>query len=883
MDDLENVVGRVKISVRSLVEFILQSGDLDNSQGTFEPDAMQEGTRLHKKIQKSMGRDYAAEVSMSLASKVEYDGEVFEITVEGRADGVISLISQEEKISAGIETQKDAEKTESSKTSETVTNGPVLLALKPSGGVEVLEGAEEQPVFSAEKEELTDCQVLKESEKTQSFSLTDKKKSEVKRSSIVIDEIKCVCQELSSIKEMRPVHRAQAMCYASQYAIRYGHKRIGIQLTYCNIQTEKIKRFEEEFSHEELVEWYHSLLLQYAKWVSWQHRWSIVRDASMKQLAFPFQYRPGQKELAASVYRTILREKNIFIEAPTGVGKTISTLFPAIKAFGEGLVEKVFYLTAKTITRTVAEETFRILAEQGLKMKLVTLISKEKSCILEKPECNPGKCERAKGHFDRVNDAVYDMLTHEEGITRELISQYAEKHCVCPFEMCLDVASWADGVVCDYNYVFDPNVYLKRFLAGDKKQNYVFLIDEAHNLVERGREMYSAVLYKEDFPKVKQWIKDQSPRMMKHLDACNSAMLRYKRECDELEVWENAGELPVLVMRLIAEYEEFFKEHKSFDGREEVIKLYFDLRHFINIHDRLDENYLIYSDYAENGHFRMVLRCMDPSKNLGECLKKGRSAVFFSATLLPVNYYREQLGGSEQDYAVYAPTPFSHEKRLLMVGTDVSTKYSRRSEDEYGKILAYIEIAVRARKGNYMVFFPSYQLMEELYERAKGRIKNILIQRGTMTEQEREEFLAAFEENPAEGVVGFCVMGGIFSEGIDLKKDRLIGAVIVGTGLPMVCNERELSRGFFDERNGHGFDYAYLYNGMNKVQQSAGRVIRTVDDTGIILLLDERFLNQQYQELFPREWFPYERVRLSTVENVIRTFWNSMDAKESSE
>ncbi len=883
MDDLENVVGRVKISVRSLVEFILQSGDLDNSQGTFEPDAMQEGTRLHKKIQKSMGRDYAAEVSMSLASKVEYDGEVFEITVEGRADGVISLISQEEKISAGIETQKDAEKTESSKTSETVTNGPVLLALKPSGGVEVLEGAEEQPVFSAEKEELTDCQVLKESEKTQSFSLTDKKKSEVKRSSIVIDEIKCVCQELSSIKEMRPVHRAQAMCYASQYAIRYGHKRIGIQLTYCNIQTEKIKRFEEEFSHEELVEWYHSLLLQYAKWVSWQHRWSIVRDASMKQLAFPFQYRPGQKELAASVYRTILREKNIFIEAPTGVGKTISTLFPAIKAFGEGLVEKVFYLTAKTITRTVAEETFRILAEQGLKMKLVTLISKEKSCILEKPECNPGKCERAKGHFDRVNDAVYDMLTHEEGITRELISQYAEKHCVCPFEMCLDVASWADGVVCDYNYVFDPNVYLKRFLAGDKKQNYVFLIDEAHNLVERAREMYSAVLYKEDFPKVKQWIKDQSPRMMKHLDACNSAMLRYKRECDELEVWENAGELPVLVMRLIAEYEEFFKEHKSFDGREEVIKLYFDLRHFINIHDRLDENYLIYSDYAENRHFRMVLRCMDPSKNLGECLKKGRSAVFFSATLLPVNYYREQLGGSEQDYAVYAPTPFSHEKRLLMVGTDVSTKYSRRSEDEYGKILAYIEIAVRARKGNYMVFFPSYQLMEELYERAKGRIKNILIQRGTMTEQEREEFLAAFEENPAEGVVGFCVMGGIFSEGIDLKKDRLIGAVIVGTGLPMVCNERELSRGFFDERNGHGFDYAYLYNGMNKVQQSAGRVIRTVDDTGIILLLDERFLNQQYQELFPREWFPYERVRLSTVENVIRTFWNSMDAKESSE
>ncbi len=809
---------QVRISVRGLVEFILRHGDLDNSAGYSDPDAMQEGTRLHKKIQKSMGSFYEAEVPMTMASEVEYDGEWFEITVEGRADGVMTVKE------AGGRT-------------ETMLGGTM---------------AEGKPGFGA------------------SESFVD---TACPTPCIMIDEIKCIYQDLQHVKEIRPMHRAQAMCYASQYVIRHDLPLIGLQLTYCNIGTEQIKRFQETYTKGELTEWYDGLLHEYAKWVSWQYQWGLVRDASMKQLVFPFPYRPGQKELAAGVYRTILREKKLFIEAPTGVGKTVSTLFPAIKAFGEGLVEKIFYLTAKTITRTVAEETFRILTEQGLKMKLVTLTSKEKICILEKPDCNPALCERARGHFDRVNDAVYDMLTHEEGITRELILQYAEKYQVCPFEMCLDVTTWADGVICDYNYVFDPKAALKRFFADGRRNEYVFLIDEAHNLVERARDMYSAVLYKEDFLAAKRLLKEKSVRMARQLDACNTALLKMKRECDEMEVWENAGELPLMLMRLLSESEEFLQEHKSFDGREQVLQLYFDVRHFMNIHDRLDDNYLIYSDYSESGDFRVTLKCMDPSANLSQCFKKGRSAIFFSATLLPVRYYREQLGGGEEDYAIYAPTPFEREKRLLMVGADVSTKYSKRGEEQYGRIVGYIEAVTQAKKGNYMVFFPSYQMLELIYGRVQGRIPNILPQQSAMTEQEREEFLEAFVGAPKEGVVGFCVMGGIFSEGIDLKNDRLIGTIIVGTGLPMVCNERELFRGFFDRRNGQGFDYAYLYNGMNKVQQSAGRVIRTVEDEGVILLLDERFLNRQYQELFPREWFPYETVSLGTVGEKIREFW----------
>lgn len=829
---------QVRISVRGLVEFILRHGDLDNSSGYSDPDAMQEGTRLHKKIQKSMGAFYEAEVPMTMASEVEYDGDWFEITVEGRADGVMTLNEPD---------------------SGTGKNEPERTWTENTKGRSVQETA---------------------AEGTQGDAAAKQPETEL-RPHIIIDEIKCVYQELLHVKEIRPLHRAQAMCYASQYVIRHDIPQIGIQLTYCNIETEAVKRFRESYTKEELTEWYDGLLREYAKWVSWQYRWGLLRDASMKRLTFPFTYRPGQKELAAGVYRTILRERKIFIEAPTGVGKTISTLFPAIKAFGEGLIEKIFYLTAKTITRTVAEETFRILSEQGLKMKLVTLTSKEKTCVLEKPDCNPALCERARGHFDRVNDAVYDLLTHEAGITRELILQYAEKYCVCPFEMCLDVTTWADGVICDYNYAFDPNVALKRFFAGDRRNEYVFLVDEAHNLVERAREMYSASLCKEDFLAVKGLLKEKSARMVKRLDACNSAMLKLKRECDEVEVWESAGELPLMVMRLIAEYEDFLQEHKSFEGRDQALQLYFNARHFMNIHDRLDDNYLIYSDYSENGHFRLTLKCMDPSENLSQCLKKGRSAVFFSATLLPVRYYLEQLGGTEEDYAIYAPTPFAQEKRLIMIGADVSTKYSKRGEEQYERIVGYIEAVTQAKRGNYMVFFPSYQMMELIYERAKERVPNILLQQSSMSEQEREAFLDDFVSAPQEGVVGFCVMGGIFSEGIDLKNDRLIGTVIVGTGLPMVCNERELFRGFFDRRNGQGFDYAYLYNGMNKVQQSAGRVIRTVEDEGVILLLDERFLSRPYQELFPREWFPYETVRLSTVGGTLKKFWERERAEGS--
>ncbi len=806
---MQDNIHEIKISVRNLVEFILCSGNLDNTRARYDGvDAMQAGSRIHRKLQKQMGVNYTAEVPLSIKIPIKKEDISFELTIEGRADGII-------------------------------TNNRII---------------EEFSVLIYEEEEEEDPP------------------------EVVIDEIKGVYMELSHLTSPIGVHKAQAMCYAYIYAREQKYSRIGIRMTYCNLKTENLKYFEETFTYEELSLWFDNLVSEYAKWAAWQIKWRDSRNAAIKKLEFPFPYREGQKELVTGVYKSILRKKKLFIEAPTGVGKTISTVFPSIKAMGEGIGEKIFYLTAKTITRTVAEDTFQLLKDKGLHFKVVTITAKEKICILDKPDCNPASCPRAEGHYDRVNDAVYDLLLNENDITREYITSYAEKHCVCPFEMGLDTTLWADAIICDYNYTFDPNVYLRRFFANEKGNDYIFLIDEAHNLVDRARQMYSAVLYKEDFLYVKRLVKDKSSRLIKYLDYCNNDLLRMKRECDDFEVLDNVDGFCMHLISLMEEYEVFLEEGFINEGKEEIIKLYLDIRHFLNIYELKDDCYTIYTDYEEE-RFKIKLQCMDPSKNLRGCMDKGRSTILFSATLLPIHYYMEQLGGTKEDYAVYAPSTFLKENRLIMIGNDVSTKYTRRNENEYRKILDYIKGFTSAKIGNYMVFFPSYQLLQEIAVLAEGELEGTVIQNSNMTEGEKELFLEEFVENPKTSRIGFCVMGGIFSEGIDLKNNRLIGAVIVGTGLPMVCNERELFRGYFDQRNGKGFDYAYLYSGMNKVLQSAGRVIRTKEDVGAILLLDDRFTQKQYSNLFPREWFPNILVNLNSMKKYLKELWSNADVK----
>ena len=775
---------RIRISVRNLVEFIFRSGDIDNRIGKgAQKEAMQEGSRMHRKIQGRMGMEYRAEVPL----KLEVPQEQYVLALEGRADGII--------------TNADG---------------------------------------------------------------------------VTVDEIKCMYTDVTRFEEPIFVHKAQAMCYAYIYALQNGLDQISVQLTYCDLDTEEICRFEEAFSFFWLERWFQDMMEAYRKWTDFQFAWRKIRQTSIQTLEFPFPYREGQYKLVGDVYRTIHRKKILFIQAPTGTGKTISTLFPAIRAVGENLGDKIFYLTAKTITRTVAKDTCDLLKAKGYRGKVIVLTAKEKMCPCEEMDCNPSNCLRAKGHYDRVNDAVYDLITTEEDFTRERMQAQAEKYQVCPFEMSLDASLYADIIICDYNYVFDPNVYLKRFFSEEEKGDYIFLVDEAHNLVERGREMYSAVLVKEEILTVKKLVRGKDRKLEAALEKCNRQMLEWKRECETYTIYESIGAFAFSLMRLMSLLDIFLQSRGEMPERKEVTEFYLNLRHFMNMFERVDENYVLYSDFDETDRFCLHLYCVNPSVNLQECLERGKSTIFFSATLLPVNYYKNLLSSKKDNYAVYADSAFREEQRLLFIGRDVSSLYTRRTLGEFHRIALYIQQVLRAKKGNYLIFFPSYRFMEDVYEQflaVNEQEADCMMQSGNMNEADREEFIQEFSNPRGKSLAAFCVLGGIFSEGIDLKEDLLIGVLIVGTGLPQICNQREILREYYQEENGQGFDYAYQYPGMNKVLQAAGRVIRTASDRGIIGLLDDRFLRSDYRQLFPREWSQYEVHTLDSLPGALEAFW----------
>lgn len=695
---------------------------------------------------------------------------------------------------------------------------------------------------------------------------------------VIIDEIKSTTRDLDQIdEEYNPLHFAQAKCYAYIYAKENSIDNIKVQLTYCQVDTGMIKYILKEYSLSELEDFFYSLIEKYFIWADYTRKWIEKRDISIKNLCFPFEnYRPGQRELAVGVYRTISQSKNIFLQAPTGIGKTISTIFPGVKSMGERLISKIFYLTAKTITSSVAVEAFNKMENGGLQIKVVAITAKEKICFKDKTNCNAEQCEFAKGHFDRVNKAIMEILQKENLINRNVIEFYAKEYKVCPFELSLDLTLWADCVICDYNYVFDPRVYLKRFFDAGK-EDFLFLIDESHNLVDRGRDMFSAELKKEDFLQGKRLTKDSAKKLYKILNKLNSYMLDISKKCNEDGFYmqeEEPLDIYPLLRNFIKEGEEWLKGNEKGEGYEELLQLYFNVLAFLRISELYSEGYVTYIQ-KEGKDLIIKLFCLDPSDLLREGIKRGKSAVFFSATLTPINYFKYILGGEDDDYSMRFPSPFSVKNRALMIASNISTRYKNRENSIY-KIVEYIKAFICSKKGNYIVFFPSYKYMDmvsEVFEQECEDVK-IITQNSSMKEEEREEFLNNFNENGEETLVAFSVLGGIFSEGIDLKGERLSGAIIVGVGLPQICFERDIIMNYFNEKNNNGYEYAYMYPGMNKVLQAAGRVIRSEKDRGAILLIDDRFTSKSYLKLFPRGWMENAIVRKSgDVGSILESFW----------
>lgn len=817
----------LRISVRNLVEFIYSSGDIDSGSGAvMDVSVMQEGARIHRKLQKSAGSRYHAEVPLKYNIELsDSDGEPYVVAIEGRADGIICDMDEDD------------------------------------------EG------------------------------------NKLPMSDVIIDEIKTTRQDVSKMKEAVYVHKAQAMCYAYIFAVRHNLDEITVQMTYCNPLTEEIKKFSELLPVKDVVGWFDGLVAQFKRWSDFVFESRKKRQESIENIEFPFEYREGQKNLVVGVYRSVERGNNLFIQASTGVGKTISTIFPSVMAMGQGMADKIFYLTSKTITRTVADDTYKLLRDNGLYFRSIILTAKEKICPNTECVCSAKDCDSAKGHYDRVNDAVYDMITNNLSIDRDTVTEYAGKHNVCPFEMGLDATYWCDGIICDYNYVFDPNVALKRYFAQGSKKDYIFLVDEAHNLVDRAREMYSAVLVKEHVLETKKLLSEDKEnadrKLIAQFERINKHLLSMKRECDTYKVFggsDSLGRLPEYLSYLAMGIQSFLEKHNNYRYRKELLEFFFEVNHFLNMYDCLDEKYVIYTEHNSKGDFCVNLFCVDPSNNIADRLYSARSTIFFSATLLPVNFFKEMLTGNAEDYAIYAQSTFPRERRRIVIGRDVSSRYTRRNDTEYGKICSYIHETITARNGKYMVFFPSYAYMQKVYDMYVSMYSpyeltedtqdtlilytdetKILLQKTDMREQDKEWFLEMFNNSECNGsLIGFCVAGGIFSEGIDLRQDSLIGAVIVGTGLPMICRDRDILRDYFDRQGKDGFSYAYVYPGMNKVLQAAGRVIRTSSDCGVIELLDDRFLNREQQYLFPREWDDIVVTDKNKISEVLSDFWKNI-------
>ncbi|MFT8351972.1 ATP-dependent DNA helicase [Clostridium saccharoperbutylacetonicum] len=674
---------------------------------------------------------------------------------------------------------------------------------------------------------------------------------------IIIEEIKSTYKNFAYIDDSNEVHWAQAKVYALIYGEHNKIDTLHIRLSYVQLETDEVKSFERKFTLNELKEFTLKLLEEYERFSILIHKKIRNRNESIKDLEFPFEkYREGQRKLINIAYQTIKEKEMLFAQAPTGIGKTISTIFPAVKALGSGIGEKIIYLTAKTINRRVAEDTYDKLRQGGLKFISITIMAKEKICINKEFDCNPENCIYAKDYYSKVKNVIIEIIEGEDRISSEILQNYAGKYVICPFELSLDLSLYCDGVIGDYNYIFDPRVSLGRIL--ESKGNIV-LIDEAHNLIDRARMMYSASLSKDKIMECKKIAKGKLSKIYSVLGKINNYFIDLRNECEHKSVeWlyevEEPKDLIKNLQLYLKESEEILIRGNRFEGYGEILQLYFDINAFISTMQLYDENYRTCIE-KEAQDLKLMLYCVNPAKNLKEYLSKCYSTIFFSATISPIMYYVNMLGGSDETYRLKLPSPFKREN-LNVYLSPINIRYKYRGKTiglVKNKILKFVEEQV----GNYIIFSPSYVYMELLYdELAKETIKEfeVVKQKQNMSEEEKKEFLSKFKEN--RNLLMLCVLGGMFSEGIDLPGEQLIGSVIVGVGYPMISMNNEIIKDFYNE---NGYDYAYVFPGINKVQQAVGRVIRTETDKGRILLIDDRYATNKYKLLLPGEWYPIKK------------------------
>ena len=698
-----------------------------------------------------------------------------------------------------------------------------------------------------------------------------------KENQIIIDEIKTGELAFEQLEDATlQLFMAQAKIYAYIYALQEKLEEVVVMVRYFCTQDEKIDEYQNQYSFDELNDYYQETMKEYEKWLIFLDKYRQNRQKKLQALQFPYNnYRKGQRELSIAVYRTLSQEKCLFMEAPTGTGKTLSTLFPALKAMGEYNQGRIFYLTAKTITRQVALDTMKLFEEQQSEIKTIEISAKEKICFMNECKCNPDYCPFAKNYYQKQKLAIWDLLNNGHFYSREQISEVAKKYECCPFELSLDLSLYSDVIVCDYNYLFDPQVYLKRFFELEETDSY-FLVDEGHNLISRAREMYSKALSL-------QLIKDFKKLLPKHHRKHHKILQQFIEYCEESrkllkdQDYLFQKELPDKLIDLGYRWSEYFRDF-LLELKDEIPtwlqNLYFDLISFLKISEYYDDHFSFLVELV-NHELQFKIFCLDPAHFIKQKLDFGKGSVLFSATLSPVQYYQNLLVGHTDDLTFRQSSPFNQNQFQVLVADYLPMTYKYRSQ-VVDSLCELIKKATDIKAGNYFCFFPSFSYMEEVYQRYIQLYPEaeVLIQSRELKDVEKEAFLANFQAQNEQVVLGFCVLGGVFSEGIDLKKNRLIGSIIVSVGLPQISKEQEELKRYFDEKNQQGFYYIYQLPGFNKMMQAAGRVIRTEEDRGVILLIDQRFSRKDYMQLYPSHWSKGVVVHdLSSMLNQLKQFW----------
>jgi DNA excision repair protein ERCC-2 len=717
----------------------------------------------------------------------------------------------------------------------------------------------------------------------------------------LVEEIKTVRPPWDGVAD--PLHWAQGKVYAHILATQRNLPAVAVQLSYLELETNRLAELREEFAAAALAEFFRAALAVHLEWTRRRVEWRRVRDAAIAAAPFPFaNYRAGQRELSVTVYRTLARGGRLFAEAPTGIGKTVSVLFPAAKALGEGRFEKLFYLTAKTLGRAAAEKALEDLRAAGLRLRSVTLTARDKLCLNAGQPCDMTACPLARGYYDRVKPAMLDALRFD-ALNRARLEEVAQRHQVCPFELSLDVSRWCDAVIGDYNHLFDPQARLRRYF--EEGGDYAFLVDEAHNLVDRAREMFSADLTTAELSDTARAISAVLPRCAKLLRRAAKAMIHGEAGSaaeDEGDLHPELnfsgpdaaataeppaarapGDVPALFLRLLREClgvaEAWLARNERAEFREALLQLYFRAAAFLRVAEAFDERFAVLREEAGED-VRLKLFCRDPARSLRKALDGGGAAVFFSATFSPLEFFLELLGGDETDATLQLPSPFPEENLRVLIHDRIATNFRSR-DSTFDAVAAAVAALVEARRGNYLVYFPSYRYLTEVLARLRSSrpALRVLVQEPAMAEPAREAFLAAFRADADDTLTGFAVMGGIFGEAIDLVGERLIGAVVVGVGLPQIGPERDAIRDYFETTRGAGFDYAYVFPGMNRVLQAAGRVIRSERDRGIVLLIDERFAQARHRRLLPAWWRPVLVRSTDAVAAEAAKFWREPTAE----